>query len=184
LAGEVTEFKAEMTAFKDEMAVFKVEMQEFKEEMRADRREMNKKWGELANKWGTFAEDIVAPNIRRLAEEEFGLEEVEDFLVGPQRRSRKDRKRWKEYDVLCAGRSRILVTEVKSSPKPEHIPAFLESLSKLGEFYPEYSGREQVGVFASFSLDDDLRTALAKTGLYGLAMGDETMEIVVRPERS
>jgi hypothetical protein len=34
-------------------------------------------WGELANKMGTLVEDIVAPNIPRIAKRYFGAEELE-----------------------------------------------------------------------------------------------------------
>ncbi|HEC32648.1 MAG TPA: hypothetical protein ENI63_00115, partial [Candidatus Kaiserbacteria bacterium] len=71
---EMREFKNEMGEFKDEMGEFKDEMREFKDEMGEfkDRTEkmlsaQNKRWGEIANKMGTVVEDIVAPNIPRIA---------------------------------------------------------------------------------------------------------------------
>lgn len=58
-------------AAEERMARFEQEMREFKEESRQARRAMNKQWGDLANKMGTILEDIVAPNLRRLAREHF-----------------------------------------------------------------------------------------------------------------
>jgi hypothetical protein len=71
----------EIRAFKEEMRGFKDEMRGFKDETRADRKSMNKQWGELANKMGTVVEDIVAPNIPRIAREYFHCEIIEDFSV-------------------------------------------------------------------------------------------------------
>ncbi len=166
------------------MGEFKNEMLEFKEENRRERNRMNKAWGDLANKLGTIAEDIVAPNIRRMAGAEFGVEAWQDFLVRPQRRSRRGAPRIGEYDVVCAGASRIIVAETKSTPSPAHVPEFLAHLAEFCDFFPEYEGREIVGVFASWSLDARMCEALSLAGLYGIAMGEETMDVVARPAKA
>jgi len=171
----------EMREFKDEMREFKDEMREFKDESERDRKRMNKAWGDLANKLGTTVEDIVAPNIPRLAREEFGMESAVDLLVRGRRVSRVGKKREKEYDIVCAGSGKVIVVEVKSTPDKGQIPDFIASLSEFGDFYPEYNELERIGLFASWSLPESICDGLRKAGLYGLAMGDETMEIVVRP---
>ncbi|MCY2989459.1 MAG: hypothetical protein NTY19_16530 [Planctomycetota bacterium] len=58
-------------AAEERMGRFEQEMREFKEESRQARRAMDKQWGNLANKMGTIIEDILAPNLRRLAREHF-----------------------------------------------------------------------------------------------------------------
>ncbi len=40
---------------------------EFEKQAAQERSEWNKRWGELANRLGTIAEDIVAPNLPRIA---------------------------------------------------------------------------------------------------------------------
>ncbi len=178
---EMREFKEQMREFKDEMREFKDEMREFKEESERDRKRMNKAWGDLANKMGTTVEDIVAPNIPRIARDEFGMGERTDLLVRAHRVNRLGKKRETEYDIVCAGGGKVLVVEVKSSPAIEQIPGFLASLKELADFYPEYGECELIGIFASWSLPGPIQKALGQAGLYGLAMGDETMEIVSRP---
>jgi len=83
---EMLAFKVEMKDFKDEMLAFKVEMKDFKEEMldfkneslryreeaERDRKSMYRQWGELANRLGTLVEDIVAPNLPRVARDLLG----------------------------------------------------------------------------------------------------------------
>jgi hypothetical protein len=49
-----------------------IEMHEFKDEAERDRKRMNKQRGELANKMGTLVEDIVAPNLPRVAADLLG----------------------------------------------------------------------------------------------------------------
>ena len=170
-----------LLALSKESREFKGEMREFKEEAERDRRRMNKAWGDLANKLGTTVEDVVAPNIPRIGREEFSMGERTDLLVRARRVSRQGKKREREYDIVCAGAGKVLIVEVKSSPSREQIPDFLTSLAEFADFYPEYGDLEHIGLFASWSLPNPVRKALAQAGLYGLAMGNETMEIVVRP---
>lgn len=169
--------------FKTETALTRLgnEMREFKDEMRQDRRQLNKARGDLANKMGTVAEDILAPNTRRLATEEFGFSRIDDFLVRAGRRNRRGADRQAEFDVVCSGPERIVVAESKSSPSIEAVEAFAERLRSFFDFYPEYEGRGLAGVFSSWSLDGDLCRRISALRLFGLPMSDETMAIVARP---
>jgi ElaB/YqjD/DUF883 family membrane-anchored ribosome-binding protein len=151
-------------------------------EMKEDTRRMKQAWGDLANKMGTVAEDVVAPNIPRLAVEEFGLTEVEDMLPRARRTSRRGEKRRREYYIVCAGPGKVIVVEVKSTPTLEKILAIPERLEAFFDFVPEYEGRELIGVFASWSIDERLLPAISEAGLYGIAMGEDTMDVVARPE--
>lgn len=150
-------------------------------QMKADTRAMKKAWGDLANKMGTVAEDVVAPNIPRLAVEEFGFTEVEDLLVRARRVSRRGEKRRTEYDVICSGPGKVIVVDVKSTPTLEKIRDVAPRLVEFFDFYPEYEGRELIGMFASWAIDEKLLPAISEAGLFGLAMGEDTMEIVARP---
>jgi hypothetical protein len=156
-------------------------LEESTSQMHEDTRRMKKAWGDLANKMGTVAEDVVAPNIPRLAVEEFGLTEVLDMLPRARRTSRRGEKCRVEYDIVCAGPEKVVVVEVKSTPTLEKIQAVPDRLAGFFDFFPEYEGRELIGVFASWSIDEALLPAISAAGLYGIAMGDDTMDVVARP---
>lgn len=181
LTQEMREFKDEMSEFKDEMSEFKNNTERYRAEAEADRKRMNKTWGDLANKLGTVVEDIVAPNIRRLALDEFGFSRIDDYFVRPCRRSRRGEDRQREFDVVCSGLGRVVVAEVKSSPALEDIAKFAEKLAVFFDFFPEYEGGTLIGVFASWALSPGLCARISAAGLYGVGMGDETMGIVARP---
>jgi hypothetical protein len=158
-----------------------VRMDQTVERMEQDTRQMKKAWGDLANKLGTVAEDIVAPNIPRLGMEEFGFSAVEDIMVRAQRTSRRGPKRQAEWDVICSSPEKVVVTEVKSTPSAEYINAVPARLNEFFDFFPEYEGRELIGVFASWSIPAALLPVISAAGLYGIAMGDSTMDVVARP---
>ncbi len=147
------------------------------EDAARDRREWNKRWGELANKLGTIVEDVVAPNVPRIARELLGCDELDDFMVRRQVRSR-DRSRRREFDVIAVCGERVALVEVKATVRAEYIDEFIQVLKDVGDFFPQYADKLIVPVFASLYLGEDVVNDLTRRKIYALAMGEETMEVV------
>jgi hypothetical protein len=175
---EMRGFKGEMTTFKDEMTAFKNEMTAFKDEAERDRKRMNKQWGELANKMGTLVEDIVAPNLPRVAAELLGCECPELFSLRVVRHLAGETR---EYDALVVCPDAVLVNETKSKLLSAHVEPFLAKLAERPRIFPDYAGRRVVGVLASLAVDAGVVALASRHGIAVMAMGDETME-VLNPE--
>ena len=174
LSTEMREFKNEMRVFKKEMLGFKNEMLELKEEARLDRIAMNRKWGELANKMGTLAEDIVAPNLPRVARDLFGCEKPELYAV----RMRKTKgPETREYDVILACAGHVLVNETRSSLQSRDVDGMIADLKDFRDFFPEYTDRKLVGILASLYVDESIIRFAASKGILVMAMGEETMQL-------
>ncbi len=164
-------FEAEMAAFKDEMRVFK-------DEMRASKRDLDKKWGDLANKMGTILEDIVAPNLRRLAVEHFKFPEIEDFGI---RWSRRRAGRETEFDAIVAGPAAVILGGAKSKPSVAGADDFALKAATFFDHFPEYSGRRLIKVLGSWAIPEPVINRLTELGIYALCMGEETMELANAP---
>jgi hypothetical protein len=143
-----------------------------------DRREWNKRWGELANRLGTIPEDIVAPNLPRIAKEYFQCEEIDDVIVRRWVRNKKDRSKRREFDVIVVAGDTVILNETKATPKIEYIDQFLKVLPEITDYFPEYQGKRIIPVFASLYLQNDIINYLTRHTVYAMAMGDETMGIV------
>jgi len=178
LSDEMREFKEEMQEFKDEMREFKDEMREFKEEARADRKQMNKQWGDLAHKMGTIVEDIVVPNIPRIAREYFGFSDIEDFMVRRQVRNKKDRAKRREFDVIAVGENKVIINETKSTPRIDYIDQFIELLPQIEDYFPEYAGKTIIPIFSSLYIGEDIANYLTRNQIYAMMMGEEMMELI------
>ena len=155
-------------------------MEEYWKRAEEDRKAMNKKWGELANKMGTLVEDIVAPNIPRIAKEFFGCDDLEFFGVRVVKKHSTDRTKSREFDVIAVCDNMVIVNDTKSTPRRNYINDFIEFV-KSKEFYgyfPEYKGKELIPIFASLYLTEDIVKYLTKHKIYAMAMTDETMDIV------
>ena len=146
-----------------------------------DRRNWNKKWGELSDKLGTIVEDTVAPNIPRITLELFG-QEPDDLMIRRTVRNRRDPSRHREFDVVAVCGDWVLLNETKSTVRIDYIDRFVETLAELPDYFPKYAGKTIVPVFSSLGIPPDFVNYLTKRGIYALAMGDETMELLNRAE--
>jgi hypothetical protein len=163
--------------FQGEMRDFKDEMRAFKEEMRQARKDLDRKWGDLANKMGTIIEDILAPNLRRLAREHFRFERIDDFMIRRSRRQSGQSKAESEFDTLVVGPEAVILGEAKSRPSLEYVEAFAGKVSTFFEFFPEYEGKRLIPIFGSWSIPDPLVEELTARRIYAMRMGEETMEL-------
>jgi hypothetical protein len=174
----VARLSDEMREFKDEMRAFKEEMREFKDESKRERQRMNKQWGDLANRLGTLVEDIVAPNLPRVAAELFSCDQPDLFAVRVVRRLQGETR---EYDAIVVCPEVVLVNETKSRLLESHVAEILEKLADLPRLFPEYADRRAVGILASLYPEPAVIRRATRKGVLVMGMGDETME-VLNPE--
>ncbi len=172
--------KAEMKEFKDEMKEFKDEMKDFKAEMYKFRKDSNKKWGELANKMGTITEDIVAPNIPRIAKDYFGCEHIDFSSPRIEKCQPGNPAKKKEFDVIAISGDYIFLNETKSTVRDSYIRDFISFLEndEFFLYFPEYQGKTIIPVFAALSIPDDKVRYLSRQGIYAMSMTDTTMDLV------
>lgn len=175
---EMSEFKNEMSEFKNEMSEFKNEMSEFKNEMRKDRKEQNKKWGELNNRLGTFAEDVAAPNMPRIAIEQFGVTQIIDHGVRRRRINPNDSSQYFEFDAVTLTDKYVFLLETKFTPRDEYIKAVPNLVKNFKLCFTEYAALPLITVFGSWAINENHVRMLTKIGVYAMAMGESTMELL------
>jgi hypothetical protein len=157
------------------------EMRVFKEEMRASTREMNRKWGDLSNKMGTLAEDLVAPSIPAILRGVTGCPEVEMMAVRMRRRHLAEPGRSQEYDVVAVCGEYVLINETKSSLNAKDVDDFVQVLSEVRVFFPEYADRHFIGAIASLYVDESVVRYGQKQGVLILGFGEDLMDVLNEP---
>ena len=201
LSNEMREFKDEMRDFKDEMSEYKEwskkqitatnnQITAMNNQITATNKQisatnkqislMNRQWGDLANKLGTVVEDIVLPNIPRIAQVYFGCKELDYIAVRVEKRSVIDHRLFRDFDAIAVCEGIFILNETKSSPEirdVDKLAEFVES-RELFHYFPEYKGYKIQPVFSSLYLDDSFVEYLSRKGIYALTMKDDTMEIV------
>lgn len=166
-----------MARFEGEMREFKDEMREFKDEMRSFKKESHKSWGDLANRLGTIIEDILAPNLRRLAIEHFNFASIEAFVVRIERKHPTQPGRSSEFDTIVIGPDAVILGEAKTVVREDSGDAFAAKAREFFDYFPELRGRRLILVLGSWSIPDPVLKQLTRLGIYGLRAGDETMEL-------
>jgi hypothetical protein len=151
-----------------------------REEAEKDRKDFNKRLAELSDSMGTLVEDMVAPNARRIASEIFPSDPVVRLAQRVRQVHPSDAGRMLEIDLLVAGREHLMVVEAKRRLNAEKIREFVEKVGSIPEFFPEYARHKLVPVVASVTIESSVITFLNRSRVYGVAMGDETMELVNR----
>ena len=179
------EYREQFARTAAEVARLSKEMREFKDEMRVDReqsarerRRMNKQWGELANRLGTLVEDIVAPNLPRIAAELFDCATPDLFALRVVRHFGGETR---EYDAIVVCPTLVLINETKSRLLDIHVDRILDKLGEFPRVFPEYADRRPVGILASLYPDASVVRRATRKGVLVMGMGDENM-IVLNPE--
>ncbi len=157
-----------------EIREFKDEMKEFKDEMRQQNREMNRKWGEIANKLGTITEDLVAPSLPRIINEEFSLE-VFDLMVRRKRKLKDGIVR--EYDAIAVTEEHVFINYTKSALRSVDIDFFVKDIQEFRDFLPEYKDKRLIGVAASLYVDEGVIRYAENIGFMVISVGDQLMEV-------
>jgi hypothetical protein len=172
--------KIRQEADKDRQEADKDRQQAEKDRQQAerDRKDFNKRLAELSDSMGTLIEDMVAPNARRIASEIFPSDPVLRLTQRFRQIHPSDRGRMMEIDLLAAGQRHLMVVEAKRRLNPDKIREFMEKVSSIPEFMPEYAEHKLVPVVASVTIELSVITFLNHQKVYGVAMGDETMELV------
>jgi hypothetical protein len=134
-------------------------------------------WWKLANKMGTIIEDILAPNLRRLAREHFRIDPILAFMIRCTRRRADALGVESEFDTLVVGAEAVILGEAKSTPSLAYADEFADKVAVFFEFYPEYRGRRLIPIFGSWSIADRVVDRLTAHRIYALRMGEETMEL-------
>ena len=163
--------------FNEQIKRLTQQMARYQEKGERHIRDMNKQWGNLANKMGTIAEDISAPNMRMIAREYFGCDEIDAYGVRIERRNRNDRKFIEEFDVILSCGQYLFINETKSSVRPGYIDEFIAKLDRVFDYFPEHEGKRVVPVFSSLALTNKQVDYLTENKILAMAMGEGTMEV-------
>jgi hypothetical protein len=148
---------------------------ELRQQSEKDRKDFNKRMAEISESMGTLIEDMVAPCGFQLARTIFRTEDAETCAPRIKRRLRGEMM---EIDLLAIGATKVLVVEAKRRVDASKVTDVKQKLARVPEFFPELSSKTLYGAVASVYLDASVVACLNREKLYGIAMGNELMEVV------
>ncbi len=121
-----------------------------------------------------MVDDLVAPSLPRIVQEEYNIE-VTDLTV---RRIIKlpDGKR-KEFDAIAVAGPYIFLNSTKSALSNKDVKIFKDEIKEFREILPEFKDKKVIGVLASLYIDESFITYAEKKGFYVLGIGEHLMEV-------
>ncbi len=132
----------------------------------------------ISDSMGTLIEDMVAPCGFELAKAIFATEEAQTCGIRLKRRHPDQSGEMMELDALAIGPTKVLVIDVKRRMDAAKAAEFKEKMQRLPEFFPKLSGKTALAAVASVYLEPSVIAFLNREKLYGIAMGDDVMEVV------
>jgi hypothetical protein len=154
------------------------ELRAMRERAEQELRQFNRRMAELSDSMGRLIEDFVAPCAFPLARSIFGTEEAQTTAVRVRRQHPADPGRSMELDLLAVGPTKLLVVEAKWRVAAGKAREFKEHMAQVPEFFPEYADKILCPAVASVYLDPSVIAFLNRERIFGIALGEEVMEVV------
>jgi uncharacterized membrane-anchored protein YhcB (DUF1043 family) len=143
-----------------------------------DRRDFNRRLAETTDAQGLLIENMVWPNLKRIASEVFRGEDVLFQAIRLKRRLDADHSRMMELDLLAVGERDVVVCEAKSRVTVEKVREFRQSLETFEDFFPEYAGRRLWPMVASVYIDPSVIAFMTSQKVLAVGFGGETMDLL------
>jgi hypothetical protein len=127
---------------------------------------------------GTLIKDMVAPCGFKLAKAIFRDQAAQTCAIRVKAQHSANPQEMIELDLLATGPTKVLVVEVNRRMDAAKAEEYRQKLDRLAEFLPALAGKTVCAAVASVYLDPSVVAFLNRQKLYGIAMGDEIMEVV------
>jgi hypothetical protein len=143
-----------------------------------DRKDFNRRMAILTDQQGLMIENMVWPNLPRIAEEVFGGDSMIFSGIRLKRRHSGESGWNMEIDLLAASPNQVLVCEAKSKVDAAKAREFLDKLAGFTAYFPEYEQHQLMPMMASIAFDDSVLKHLTKQGILALGFGGDTMDLL------
>ena len=134
---------------------------ELKIQMKETDRRLNKLHHLFTGHWGKFMEALTKGGLLKALRER--NIEVTGILPNAEKVFNGQRR---EFDIVAINGKEIVVVEVKTTLKIQHINWFLEGMKDFKNYFPEYKDRIVYGAVAYLSANENSDVYSAKKGLF------------------
>jgi hypothetical protein len=136
-------------------------------------KQTQKQLGELGNKLGSFAEGLAYPTVERIMLEELGMTYVSQNI--------KVEKKGESLEIDAFGYSNgtknvVMVGEIKSHFREEHIKQLENTCNKIYDFMPEHHGKAVNGMVIFVSGNKNAIQKAIKNGIYVVQANDDNFK--------
>ncbi len=154
-----------------------LQQKETDRQMKETDRRLKKTESLFNTQWGRLMESLVEGDIVALLRDR-GID-VRHTQEG-RFRGRRNGEHF-EVDILAENGREVVVVEVKTTLRPEHVKKFVSRLPDFAEYFPAYRGKRVLGGMAYLQCDPSLRTHAERQGLFVIQATGSSASIVNAP---
>lgn len=133
-------------------------------------RKINKVAGLFDTQWGKLMESLAEGGILKL----FQQRGIGVYQIYQRAKSRQN-GRHLEMDLLLVNDGEVVVVEVKTTLKADHVRDFLEDMAEFPDFFHHYRNSKIYGAVAALRMEQKSDRFAAKQGLFVIKVGGEGM---------
>lgn len=163
--------------FQEELQKMIREREQIEKELKEEQKKSEKKYRQLESlfigQWGKLIETLVNGNLENILRER-----NIDITTTRQRVKSKYEGKDVRFDVLAHNREDIVVVEVKTTLKVEHVKDFIEELKLFKKIFPEYEHKNVYGAVAFLVVEEEADKYAYKQGLFVIKATTESAKII------
>ncbi len=84
----------------------------------------------------------------------------------------------REFDAYAVYSDTVVLTETKSTLRSEYIDSFAQAINKFFDFFPSYTGKKLIPIFASLNVPENINKFATRKKIYVMVLKGETMDII------
>jgi len=163
LREEEAERKREKAALEERLREEEAERK--REQAERDRKleeKLNRIAGDGDARWGQLMEALVGGDLVKLLRDAG----VDVEVLGERVRSHNREGVWREYDLVAAGRSVVVVVEVKTTLREADVKRFVSRLGDFREWRPDYARPRMFGALGYLTAKGNAARVAEAAGFY------------------
>ena len=148
-------------------------IQELRDSQKETDRQIQKIGGRFNQRWGALVESLVAGKLVKI------FQDRDIDITQTHTRSQSEWKKpdgrieMREFDIIVANGTEVVVVEVKTTLTPKDIKVFLDTLKDFKNYFPRYKTETIYGAVAYLTSENKAHSLAEEEGLFLIrATGD------------
>ena len=170
---EMKELRASHKEAKQEMKELRASQKEVTASQKETDRQIQKIGGRFNQRWGTLVESLVEGKLVKIFQDH-GIDITQTHTRSQSEWRKPDgRIERREFDIIVANGTEVVVVEVKTTLTPKDIKVFLETLKDFKNYFPRYKSETIYGSVAYLASENKAHLLAEEEGLFLIrATGD------------
>ena len=158
---------------KQEMKELRASQKEVAASQKETDRQIQKIGGRFNQRWGTLVESLVEGKLVKIFQDR-GIDITQTHTRSQSEWRKPDgRIERREFDIIVANGTEVVVVEVKTTLTPKDVSGFLETLRDFKNYFPRYKTETIYGAVAYLASENKAHLLAEEEGLFLIrATGD------------